>query len=170
MSFYFSAQRGSTCVHQHEIACTTANTTTHEKDKRRRPRSHSGPPANSQNNTHAIPDRNAIAVESNGAHILHAFFERSGNTSSSVTSIASCMSVSSKRAREDESTDEPESHKRMRVETGVAAVPDPAKPTLAMLRARFSQPTLPRNAHARDANISLDTSWDEEKGERRHDY
>ena len=40
---------------------------------------------------------------------------------------------------------------------------------LSALRARFSEPTLPRNAHPRDDNIRLDTSMDE-KGKRRHDY
>lgn len=41
---------------------------------------------------------------------------------------------------------------------------------LAALRARFAEPVLPRNAHARDARVRFDDSLDAGAKERRHDY
>jgi hypothetical protein len=81
------------------------------------------------------------------------------------------LSVSVKRKACDELTDEPVAHKRIRNNEGqpVQQVLT-RRATLAEIRARFSENTLPRNAHPRDDNIKLDTSWDKEKNRRKHDY
>ncbi len=77
-----------------------------------------------------------------------------------------------KRKARDESTDEPPPHNKRKKGPNGESVQRTltGHATLAEIRARFSENTLPRNAHARDANIRLDTDWDKEKKRRKHDY
>ena len=82
------------------------------------------------------------------------------------------MSTQKRPLDKDESTEEPPSLKRLRGSKGekVPVFPAQRKTTLAEIRERFKEPTLPRNAHPRDELIKLDTSWDPEKKRRKHDY
>lgn len=77
-----------------------------------------------------------------------------------------------KRKARDESTDEPLPHNKRKKGPNGESVQRTltGHATLAEIRTRFSENTLPRNAHARDANIRLDTDWDKEKKRRKHDY